>query len=497
MEKKKRKRKRIMCMSLACMLVFSNVSTAYANPLLLLLGGEVARNVAMVGVVSLLGLTGVGVSGYIYDNQENYAEFGQKLVNDFENFCSESAEWASVTSSNIANWLSLVAEGTLNKADATYFALKDWVADLIGRTGSPGTGADSTYIELSASDVAAAFDKIDINGFMSNTTRLAKYQVSNYVAMGDSTYIDDGRNSVLVQVDFDNASVGLVINTSGVLGAYSFGATSDYISTSGVKCINGFPLLCTDEIEHCPVFGGQYISSSVPADYVIKVDGTQREALQDFINDTTGMSFVGEIVLATGVINGFSEWDFSMVSENSIADEIVVDPNVEQVIERDGTLDNVDVVSVDCVQDTVIPVDWDNVQDISKPYPFPDVVPVDNIDGVIIGTDVPIEDIPTLDPTNPTNPTIPQTGYTVSGLETVFPFCIPYDLVKIFTLFKAEPLAPKFNYTFTYYVSGNKKTKNIDIDLSKFNSVAELLRTVELIAFMVALTLKTRDLIRG
>lgn len=496
MDKTKKKRKRIMCMSLACMLVFSNVSTAYANPLLLLLGGEVARNVAMVGVVSLLGLTGVGVSGYIYENQDNYAEFGEKLVNDFENFCSESVEWASVTSSNIANWLSLVAEGTLNKADATYLALKDWAADLIGRSGSAGTGSDSTYIELSASDVASALNKIDINEFMSNTTQLAKYQVSDYVAMGHSTYIDSGKNSVLVQVDFDDTGSGVVINTSGILGAYSFGATSDYISTSGVKCINGFPCLCTDEIEHCPVFGGEYISSSVPADYVIKVNGTRREALQD-LYDTGGMGFVGEIVLATGVINGFSEWDFSMVSENSIVDEIVVDPDIEQVIERDGTLDNVDVVSVDGVQDSVIPVDWDNVQDISKPYPFPDVVPVDNVEGVVIGSDVPIEDIPTLDPTNPTNPTIPQTGYTVSGLETVFPFCIPFDLVKIFTLFKAEPTAPKFNYTFTYYISGNKKTKNIDIDLSKFNTVAELLRTVELIAFMVALTIKTRDLIRG
>ena len=203
--------------------------------------------------------------------------------------------------------------------------------------------------------------------------------------------------------------------------------------------------------------------------------------------------YLGALILASGVVNGY--WDFSVpIPDWGIADDVVIDDSVKEVLERDGTLDNVDVwgygdMTLD--KDDVISIDWDNVTvgDIARPYVGGQTLAVDLVDGIDINTDTPIEDIPIL-------PVAIRDSYTIPKLETVFPFCIPFDLVKIFTLFKAEPDAPHFTWTF-YFGIGELKPYTIEIDLDPFNSVAEIVRLLELIGFLVFLTLKTRDLIRG
>ena len=522
MEKKK-KRKRIMCMSLACMLVFSNVSTAYANPLLLLLGAEGAKAVAMVGAASLLGLTGIGLAGYVEENRDEYVEFGKELMTDFEDFCADADEWAGVTSNRIGNWLNMVAEGTLDKTSDVWYAFKDWIVGMASREGGASGGATQVY-NISADGLCKALSRIDVSSLKESVVKKSAFSTTDYQTFSGKKYLEDGtvqdiyiytsnmageRIVYLNYLDDGNfyCVSDLYRDVNMPPGSYCYGGISLGRTTSGESSLysslnpNSLPYYNDSEVEHCPNFGGSYVISNSPprnafygGEIVININATRKEALGDFSSIGWKMA---DIIIASGIINSYVEWEFAGYAQDTVSKKITIAQETKDILERDGTLDNVDVVSVDGVRDTVIPVDWDNVQDISKPYPFPDVVPVDNVEGVVIGTDIPIEDVPTLDPDSPVTGVPQKTGYTVSGLETVFPFCIPFDLVKIFTLFKAEPLAPKFNYTFTYFVGGDKKTKNIDIDLSKFNSVAELLRTVELIAFMVALTLKTRDLIRG
>lgn len=84
--------------------------------------------------------------------------------------------------------------------------------------------------------------------------------------------------------------------------------------------------------------------------------------------------------------------------------------------------------------------------------------------------------------------------YQVTGLGDVFPFCIPFDLYNFVDCLAADPVAPSFQWRF--YVPGIVD-ETITIDLSPYDSVAQLLRTMELLLFCVGLAFVTRKIIRG
>lgn len=79
-------------------------------------------------------------------------------------------------------------------------------------------------------------------------------------------------------------------------------------------------------------------------------------------------------------------------------------------------------------------------------------------------------------------------------LRDYFPFCIPFDIYKMLSLLSASPVAPSFDYRF--YVPGIVD-QTIEIDLSPFDTVATVLRTMELIAFAVALAAGSKKLLFG
>ena len=81
----------------------------------------------------------------------------------------------------------------------------------------------------------------------------------------------------------------------------------------------------------------------------------------------------------------------------------------------------------------------------------------------------------------------------VEGLSTVFPFCIPFDIVDFLTVFVAEPEAPQF--TFNLRIEPLNIDYQMEIDFSMFDSVASILRTLELILFIVGLAFITRSMI--
>ena len=76
-------------------------------------------------------------------------------------------------------------------------------------------------------------------------------------------------------------------------------------------------------------------------------------------------------------------------------------------------------------------------------------------------------------------------------LTSFFPFCIPWDIYNMFTLFLAEPQAPhmEFDINFPYM----DEPWHLVIDLAAWDTVAQILRSLELIAFCVGLGLFTRE----
>lgn len=80
----------------------------------------------------------------------------------------------------------------------------------------------------------------------------------------------------------------------------------------------------------------------------------------------------------------------------------------------------------------------------------------------------------------------------------MFPFCLPFDLIDFIKVLDAPAEAPKFTIPFKYPTRSGTATYDIVIDLSSFNSVAELLRDMECLAFIVGLIMITRSrMIRG
>lgn len=88
--------------------------------------------------------------------------------------------------------------------------------------------------------------------------------------------------------------------------------------------------------------------------------------------------------------------------------------------------------------------------------------------------------------------------YTIADLKSLFPFCIPFDLIDFLGVLSAEPEAPKFIWTFPGVSRYGIPEVDVVIDLSVFNTVASIVRTLETLGFIVGLALITRShMIRG
>lgn len=84
--------------------------------------------------------------------------------------------------------------------------------------------------------------------------------------------------------------------------------------------------------------------------------------------------------------------------------------------------------------------------------------------------------------------------YKTLGLEKVFPFSIPVDIVLFFKMFESDPVTPVF--PFVLKVPGIIDYSQ-DIGLDMFDGVATITRNMELLAFILGLILLTRGIIGG
>lgn len=89
----------------------------------------------------------------------------------------------------------------------------------------------------------------------------------------------------------------------------------------------------------------------------------------------------------------------------------------------------------------------------------------------------------------------PAAGEYNLGLTNFFPFCIPFDIYDILTSFVHEPVAPSITIDMPigYDPEEGVITQSFTIDLSQFDSVAEVLRMLEMVLFGVGLGVATRQ----
>lgn len=85
------------------------------------------------------------------------------------------------------------------------------------------------------------------------------------------------------------------------------------------------------------------------------------------------------------------------------------------------------------------------------------------------------------------------THFKLVDLSKFFPFCIPFDLFDFFKLLNADPVAPSFTWEIQD-LSG--QTFGLTVDLSQWDSVAQLFRRLQLFLFVCGLAAASRKFIK-
>ena len=108
---------------------------------------------------------------------------------------------------------------------------------------------------------------------------------------------------------------------------------------------------------------------------------------------------------------------------------------------------------------------------------------------------------PSPNPSPEPDPDAPATDeeaaqYT-ADLTTIFPFCIPFDLIRAFKVLSVQGEAPVYDIPLKIDYKYVHVNESWSIDMSDFSSVIQILRVMETLGFIVGLILVTRKLIRG
>ena len=192
-------------------------------------------------------------------------------------------------------------------------------------------------------------------------------------------------------------------------------------------------------------------------------------------------------------------------SEPAREDVVAVD-GVGKIYDRDKALNNYDVLTPGRVRTDAGAVTGDVVIDTAKQkdiagvwaedFPWVDfldkigAIPIDITEEKVIDKDDSIDDVYV----PPVAPPADMGSFT-ANLQEIFPFCIPFDLIKAVKILSSEPVPPK--YTFKIQVKQLKIDYDIVIDFAKYEDIAKIIRVLMTFAFIIMLILLTRNIIRG
>lgn len=133
----------------------------------------------------------------------------------------------------------------------------------------------------------------------------------------------------------------------------------------------------------------------------------------------------------------------------------------------------------------------------------PSLIPDQNLPLPDVADRVPIPEQPNIPPKDPAETEdIENTlaGVTTPELTKVFPFCIPFDIYAMFSNLKYEVReAPviEFEFPMDEYTGQESGYWKLEIDFSKYEQAAEILRKCELLLFIIGLAVATKNFLYG
>lgn len=326
------------------------------------------------------------------------------------------------------------------------------------------SGYDKAYYLIRQSDNT---EYINI-AFVDNTTNCSGYYYNDYGGISSMYYNNN---------QYDNSTKLINQYTNSTLDTNSTTTSSTGFSYSGNRYGN---VLVDTNIN--PIFQTQ----SEMNNYI--------NAYRNGSNNGSGQTFSPDLIGTDGNLT----YNYDDDEPNNIGN-IVPDGHDMYPVDMDDYQDFVDQANDNTENGDVTEDQGQTINDFVDPY-F-----VDTENQPII-PDNP-SDVPTYPdrPVNPDQPTIPDKpdvtdediqqsleGATTIDLRSVFPFCIPWDIYNLVLIFDTgeDREAPHITFIFPF-----NEEWIVDVDLAEYNSVAAILRLLELIVFIVGLMVSTRGLI--
>lgn len=535
-----RVKNRIVAIVLACVVVSQcvyadEVRAEFVSGSLVIGGVVITTETALAVALSLFGFSATATA--VYKNRDDLIDFCSDLTDEFNNYCRDVPKYVDISTRNIEDWCAKIANGVLDKADSCYDAFRDFLSHK-ALDGSASDG--SATIEIDSEAVQTFFknhyrnmeaskkyttDSVDVTYTKDFFTTFAQWDYDNGIRTEPHVASYDSENSALCvlklnyerggtsyydyivylvskskELDAEKSHIRFYDNCYNHTGFYSLGSQFyDYdfsampISASGGNTgafsswyQEGKGLGLPGEVDMSLIRTGE-----LPT---FEVDMGDVGGMFDMVNRPYWLSSDKMYSFLSYIIYGCFHhlgWGLEGIYEDGKAVDLDVSPETQRVLDRDKSLENVDVVSPTDVAVQEVPLDLGRVKDttdLAEPFVDVQTKTIDTTVEKTIDDDTPIENV--------ISSVKSDENFSIRGLERVFPFCIPYDVYHLYSCLSAKGQAPKFNWKFPFYKNGKISYTEIEIDLSVFDSVARILRTVELLAFCVFLSMKTKDLIK-
>ena len=484
--------KRVLALLLCGCLVFGSVNQArfksYAIVTEIIAGGvAVAGGLAIAYLLGMLGVT--SGKSETYSSKENVINWANEQVSKYKkwNAATKDAYKSDDLDKEFDAWATNLKQGVLDKSSAIWSDFKSWVHKGIYNSKTASDSFVTPYGEvISTWSKPYIFDTNIVSAIGVNylvcVMRAESSPKDRCIVVSDApgmAVVNGKQIEMKSSVEFVNVPDGRITKTFYYLECYSLFPTGTEKVSSSME--NYFGKDRWDPV-NVAAQAYQYTLDGGVFDSVKDTSYGYTGGISDVYNKSNvldNVDIVGGVdaPTAVGAVSVPIAWP---VNEDTLVDTLggVQDGSIPW----DRTLSNVGTAVVDVVDGKTYVIGNEGVT--TKEY----VYAKDKADAK--DEEITVPDV--------VAPSANLGAYTIAGLEKLFPFCLPFDLIDFIKVLDAPAEAPKFTIPFKYPTRNGMATYDIVIDLSNFDSVAELLRDMECLAFIVGLIMITRSrMIRG
>lgn len=475
-------RKRIICVALCCVTLVTSMYYAYDNP-------KEVKAIAVVDdiaiVLAILAACGVGYVGYEWFNQSDIAGYADDVAKAEE---SLSRLWDNAVTQFGGDYNPDDFDpdnDDPNEKPPKWEKLKIWAKTHPGATLALGAGgalgavvtAVTPQILKAREEGALNPDNFKLSDLDSDLSQEMKDNLKDYpyyvvytkgtlkntyiYMYAQKPYVYKNGDSIVFNPQISGMEYGIY---TGLSGRWSY-----YGSTTG---------MAFNPLDYKYWYTNLYIYDD------------ESDARTNTDVDNKGMIYPGTInpaslPLSTDIMDWLNENPGKDAPDKPLYDNVKI-PTQDEVDtfiqDLDKSRDDED--TEDEQQRQTITNNF--IQNITNVTPDPDPEPTPDPDPEPTPDPEPGGDNPNLEPS--------QLEF---DFKLLFPFCIPFDLIDALEVLDAEPVAPAIDVPIPYMTEKGMKMHTIKIDLSEYDSIALLLRRMELLLFIVGLILLTRNIIRG